>query len=88
MSTIEQRLKTKKWDKILDDLNNKGFDIVPNLINDKECAEKLHEFKEEYRFGKGVYKYFNYPLPDILTELRVKTFTTTSPLLRINGWKY
>ncbi|ACU02539.1 2OG-Fe(II) oxygenase [Pedobacter heparinus] len=95
MNTIEQRLKTKKWDVILDELSRKGFAIVPDLINDKECAELLHEFKEEYRyrktvvmeryrFGKGVYKYFNYPLPNILTELRENFYTYLAPVA--NKW--
>lgn len=95
MNTIEQRLKTKKWDVILDELSNKGFAIVPDLINDKECGELLLEFKEEYRyrktvvmeryrFGKGVYKYFNYPLPDILTELRENVYSYLAPVA--NKW--
>ncbi len=95
MNTIEQRLETKKWEVILDELSNKGFAIVPDLIDDKECTELLREFKEEYRyrktvvmeryrFGKGVYKYFNYPLPDILTELREKFYGYLAPVA--NKW--
>ena len=95
MHTIEQRLQTKNWDTILEALNNNGFAIVPDLINDNECAELLHEFNEEYRyrktvvmeryrFGKGVYKYFNYPLPNMLTELRENFYGYLAPLA--NKW--
>ncbi|WP_333575105.1 2OG-Fe(II) oxygenase [Sphingobacterium sp.] len=95
MHTIEQRLQTKNWDTILEALNNNGFAIVPDLINDSECAELLHEFNEEYRyrktvvmeryrFGKGVYKYFNYPLPNMLTELRENFYGYLAPLA--NKW--
>lgn len=94
MNTIEQRLKTKKWDIILDELNSKGFAIVPDLINDQECSELLGAFKEEYRyrktvvmeryrFGKGVYRYFNYPLPNILTELRTHFYGYLAPVANI-----
>jgi hypothetical protein len=95
MKTIEERLKAGNMDAILGELNTKGFAVVPGLIDNDECAELLHEFNEEYRyrktvvmeryrFGKGVYKYFTYPLPAIITELRKSFYSYLAPVA--NGW--
>jgi uncharacterized protein len=95
MKTIEERLKTKDWEQILGELNTQGFTTIPELISDEECAELLKEFHEEYRyrktvvmeryrFGNGVYKYFNYPLPNILTELRQHIYSYLAPVA--NKW--
>ncbi|WP_454881049.1 2OG-Fe(II) oxygenase [Sphingobacterium detergens] len=95
MYTIEQRLKTKQWDVILDELIDKGFAVVPDVVDEQECAQLLGEFKaeyryrktvvmERYRFGRGVYKYFHYPLPSILTELRENFYGYLMPLA--NRW--
>lgn len=95
MKTIAQRLKEKSWDQISSELNEQGFTTIPGLVSDKECAVLLGEYHEEYRyrktvvmeryrFGKGVYKYFNYPLPDIITELRQQVYTHLAPVA--NKW--
>src|ERR1700712_5612886 len=95
MKTIEQRLKAVNMEEILGVLNTKGFAVIPGLISNDECAELLQEFNEEYRyrktvvmdryrFGKGVYKYFTYPLPALITELRKNFYSYLAPVA--NGW--
>ena len=39
---------------------------------------------ERYRFGKGVYKYFNYPLPGLLQAIRENVYTYLAPVA--NEW--
>ena len=39
---------------------------------------------ERYRFGKGEYKYFDYPLPKVIQELRETVYGRLSPIA--NQW--
>lgn len=39
---------------------------------------------QRYRFGKGEYKYFTYPLPDLLVQLRLDFYERLSPIA--NDW--
>jgi hypothetical protein len=83
------------WTKITTDLNNVGYAKIPNLLTADECR-KLQSYYDDvklyrstinmqrYRFGKGEYKYFSYPLPSVIQSLRE---TTYEPLASIaNDW--
>jgi uncharacterized protein len=76
-------------------LNNKGYAKLSNALSKEECEQltKLYSTPElfrsvinmqRYRFGKGEYKYFNYPLPAIIQNLREEFY---QPLSKIaNQW--
>ena len=62
-------------------LSESGFAPIPGLVSPRECADVLAMYDHEelfrtriemarYRFGKGEYKYFRYPLPPLVEELR------------------
>ena len=81
MEKIETRLASKDWKTITQKLHDVGFVIVPNVLTPEECSELIAEYDagniyrktismERYRFGKGEYKYFQYPLPPLITTLR------------------
>ncbi len=83
------------WTEIIESLNAKGYAIIPEVLSKPEC-EHLQGFYEDdqlfrrvismerYRFGKGEYKYFNYPLPPIIQVLRESFYQPLSTLA--NGW--
>ena len=65
---------------ILGPLNDKGYVHLKSVLSEMECTvlramyDKPNNYRsvinmERYRFGKGEYKYFNYPLPGLLNEL-------------------
>lgn len=95
MKTIQERIDTYDWEKITDSLHDKGFALVPNLINNAEC-ETLKEgymdtssyrktvLMERYRFGKGEYKYYDYPLPELISTLRENVYPKLVPIA--NRW--
>jgi uncharacterized protein len=72
---------TYDWSQITSVLNAEGYALLPNLLSAKQCrtVSSLYPQDEGFRsrvvmsrhgFGRGEYKYFRYPLPDILQELR------------------
>lgn len=83
------------WALIEISLNNKGYAKLSNALSKEECEllTKLYPnpelFRsvinmERYRFGKGEYKYFSYPLPSIIQKLREELY---QPLSKIaNQW--
>lgn len=49
-----------------------------------ESAFRSHIIMARYRFGRGDYKYFDYPLPPIVQELREHSYGYLAPLA--NDW--
>jgi len=89
------RLETLDWSAVTESLNERGYALLRNVLSAPEC-KSLRELytdntlyrstvnMERYRFGKGEYKYFQYPLPDIVEGLR-KAFYP--PLAKVaNEW--
>lgn len=95
MKTSIKGLADKNWTDINDELHDKGFVVVKNVLNKEECDKLIETFTadkmyrktinmERYSFGRGEYKYFQYPLPDIITELRENVYSCIAPVA--NRW--
>lgn len=80
---------------IIDDLNTKGFSIVPSVLSKSECQSLMGHYDQSdlyrtvinmqrYRFGKGEYKYFKYPLPETVQTLRQELYKPLAPIA--NEW--
>jgi uncharacterized protein len=78
---IKTRVKSLDWEAIQKGLDEQGFVKLAPILTKDECEAFMKLYKEEefyrttinmerYRFGSGEYKYFSYPLPDIIQELR------------------
>lgn len=91
MQTIEQL----DWNKISGNLNDMGYALVSNIISADECDSLTKQYDdaglyrktivmERYRFGLGEYKYFNYPLPGIIEQLRQNIYPKLAPIA--NNW--
>ncbi len=77
-------------------LNTTCWAKTPRLLAPSECAELIRLWEDEdrfrariemarYRFGEGAYKYFQYPLPELVAELRALLYP---PLAAIaNRWQ-
>lgn len=88
-------IQAMNWSEIIESLNTKGYAIIPEVLSKPEC-EHLQSFydddqlfrnvvsMERYRFGKGEYKYFNYPLPPSIQVLREGLYPPLSKLA--NEW--
>jgi len=82
-------------DEIIEQLSSKGFAILPSVLSEMECNSLIHQYDnpaiyrsvinmQRYRFGRGEYKYYRYPLPDLVQELRNSFY---APLANVaNKW--
>jgi hypothetical protein len=86
MKSIETRLSANDWLVIIKELHDNGFVIVRDVLNKQECDDLIAEYDaddtyrktismERYRFGLGEYKYFQYPLPPLITGLREAVYS-------------
>ncbi len=76
-------------------LSQQGFAITPPVLTQQECATlaamytddalfRSHIVMSRYRFGKGDYKYFGYPLPPLIQEMREQAYPPLADLA--NEW--
>jgi len=83
------------WNSIYDSLNEKGYSLLENVLSPDECKHLSGLYDDNYlyrntinmqryRFGKGEYKYFNYPLPPTIQSLREIFYTPLKDIA--NQW--
>lgn len=92
---IARRVEALPWETIAADLDEGGYAVVGPLFEPAQCDELTGLYDREALFrsrvamapkgyGRGEYKYFAYPLPDVVQELRSSLY---SPLAAIaNRW--
>lgn len=69
------------WDAVAAELDNFGAAMLPKLLTPSECADmaasyaanrifRSHVVMARHGFGRGEYRYFAYPLPPLVANLR------------------
>ncbi|SFW57741.1 hypothetical protein SAMN02927921_02475 [Sinomicrobium oceani] len=95
MKDIIQRIENTDWQNITETMHTNGYAIIPNLLSAEQCEILKSEYysqdayrktvvMERYRFGSGEYKYFNYPLPEVIQQIRTKIYPYLLPVA--NTW--
>src|SRR5260221_7937308 len=95
MRSIIERLQQKDWGKVAERLHREGYAVVPDVLTLDECKEMISGYDDEaryrktinmerYRFGSGEYKYFQYPLPPLITTIRGYVYPRLAPVA--NRW--
>lgn len=95
MQDIIDKIKNADWHSINETMNQNGHAIISNLLSDEQCDAlksaygnpKLYRktvVMARHRFGRGEYKYFNYPLPDIVQTIRTNIYSHLVPVA--NAW--
>ena len=90
-----ERLNALDWRRISQELDNQGSVVLERLASADECrALAAMYLKDEFfrsrvvmgrhGFGRGEYKYFSYPLPDVIAELRAGLYPRLAPVA--NRW--
>lgn len=91
----DKRLDTHDWTGIAAALDEQGSAVLDGLLTPEECASLagLYAHEEHFRshirmarhgFGRGEYRYFRYPLPDLVAGLRTALYARLAPIA--NGW--
>jgi hypothetical protein len=82
---IAERVTAIDWKRISTELDAEGSAVIEELISSTECAALAALYPDEkrfrsrivmsrHRFGRGEYKYFSYPLPDLIAKLRAALY--------------
>lgn len=82
---MEEKIASIDWESIADNMHEKGYAIVPDFLSGEQCEELINGYDqqsdyrktvvmERYRFGLGEYKYFNYPLPNLIQSIRTQVY--------------
>jgi hypothetical protein len=83
------------WKAAACDLDRQGWTVLPDLLTADHSdaiagmygdtpAFRSHVVMARYGFGKGEYRYFSYPLPDLVQELRTGLYAKLAPIA--NAW--
>jgi len=84
--SAERRVDGYDWTIIGADLNAFGCAVLQKLLAPDECEDlaslypmeghfRSHIHMARHGFGKGEYRYFKYPLPDLVGELRASLYS-------------
>lgn len=91
---LESKLESIDWQKVASSLNLNGYALIPKVLSESQCHKLIEGYgnhrwyrkkviMERHRFGLGAYKYFSYPLPALIQELRVGIYRYLSPVANL-----
>lgn len=83
------------WERLIADLDSDGFATTGPLLSEAECDVLATSYDDDglfrsrvvmarHGFGRGEYRYFHYPLPPLVAELRRDIYPRLAPLA--NRW--
>jgi hypothetical protein len=89
--SAEARVTAYDWSSLAGQLDGFGATVLPKLLTPDECRTiaALYPHEEHFRshivmsrhgFGKGEYRYFRYPLPDLIDALRTALYARLAPI--------
>ena len=92
---ISEEISGIDWQRVTEELNEKGYALVSRFLPVQYCDELIGEYDnsnlyrktitmERHRFGLGEYKYFKYPLPDLIHTARRAIYPKLAPVA--NTW--
>jgi uncharacterized protein len=83
--SISERVETVDWERVSHNLDAHGSATIARLLSSEECETlaalyaqdemfRSRVVMERHGFGRGEYKYFSYPLPDLIARLRTAIY--------------
>ena len=89
------RFAALDWTQLTSDLGARGNAVAERVLSVEQCRQLTSMYTEEkpfrsrvimsrHGFGRGEYKYFTYPLPPVVAELRTALYPHLAPIA--NEW--
>src|SRR5262249_6022930 len=93
--SADARVATYDWRAVAGELDGFGCAVLPTLLSADECRSiaalypdeshfRSHVVMARHGFGKGEYRYFKYPLPDLIGGLRTALYPRLADIA--NAW--
>jgi len=93
--SLQQRIEGIDWAAVTQSMNDKGYASIPNVLQADECDALISNYAdtgiyrktiqmEHHGYGLGQYKYYNYPLPGVVQQLRQGVYPHIAPIA--NSW--
>ncbi|BAH50293.1 2OG-Fe(II) oxygenase [Rhodococcus opacus] len=93
MTTVTQRVNALDWPNLHAETDAAGCAQSEQILTAQECGqiadmyEEVERFRStvdmaRHRFGSGQYRYFDYPLPEVVAELRSAFYPKLLPVAR------
>jgi hypothetical protein len=90
-----ERLDACAWERVSQELDARGSAVLERLLSAEECRAlaglysddalfRRHVVMVQQGYGQGEYKYFSYPLPSVVADLRRAMYARLAPLA--NRW--
>jgi hypothetical protein len=94
-TSIDDRVEALDWADVSTHLDSYGWAMIETMLTAEECRTLAALYGDDSRFrsrvvmarhgfGRGEYKYFSYPLPDLIADLRTALYTRLAPVA--NRW--
>ncbi|MBA2310867.1 MAG: 2OG-Fe(II) oxygenase [Pseudonocardiales bacterium] len=91
--TAAKRVDGLDWAAMVDEVNAFGCAQTAQVLTAAECGRMAKAYDDErlfrstidmarYRYGSGQYRYFDYPLPELVGELREAFYPHLLPIAR------
>ena len=95
IDNIHEKIADVDWQTVTGEMNKKGYALVSRFLLGQACDELTSKYNssdlyrktitmERHRFGLGEYKYFKYPLPDLIQNIRTAIYPKLAPIA--NAW--
>jgi hypothetical protein len=96
MKNMQEKIADIDWQQtVTEEINEKGYALVSRFLPSQYCDELIDKYDysdlyrktikmERHSFGLGEYKYFKYPLPDLIQTIRRAIYPKLVPVA--NAW--
>jgi hypothetical protein len=94
---MSETLPATDWDDVASHLGSYGWAVIRGVLTTDQCLElvglydvdtetrfRSHIVMARHGFGQGEYRYFSYPLPSLVQELRTALYARLAPVA--NAW--
>jgi uncharacterized protein len=93
--SVAERVAAIDWPGARESLNANGYAHIDALLSLPECQALVETYDDDQRFrsrimmarhnfGRGEYKYFDYPLPQLISQLRTELYPPLADIA--NEW--